>query len=68
MIHRFRKRNELEDENPEERICDFWMEFFMEAVKTDVEGIIRFPVSVAFVPYRFLGIFANNICVDVRRY
>lgn len=30
---------------PEEEIFDFWMDYFVEATKTEIDDSIRFPVS-----------------------
>ena len=45
LIDRFRKKNE-DDSSPEQQIFQFWMEFFMEATKTDPGTAIRFPILV----------------------
>lgn len=45
LIDRFRKKNE-EDSTPEQQIFQFWMEFFMEATKSDPGTAIRFPILV----------------------
>lgn len=45
LIDRFRKKTEETENTPEEQIFMFWMDYFIEAVKTDVTEGIRFPVS-----------------------
>lgn len=41
-----RKYDDEEDIKTEEKtIFDFWMDYFVEATKTDVDDCIRFPVS-----------------------
>lgn len=42
---RFRKKNENDGTSPEESIFQFWMDFFVEAVKPTIKDTIRFPVS-----------------------
>lgn len=66
LIHRFRRKNELDDKNPEEKICDFWMEFFDEAVKTKVDGI-RFPVSSTGAQFFIIAFSIENLCRILRR-
>lgn len=44
LIHRFKKSNDIDNKSAEEKIFDFWMEFFLEAVN-EVKHVIRFPVS-----------------------
>jgi len=45
LIGRFRKRNEDAEIAPEEQIFGFWMDYFVEATKSEVGDSIRFPVS-----------------------
>lgn len=45
LIDRFRKKNEDCEASPEEQIFQYWMEYFVEATKSEVGDIIRFPVS-----------------------
>ncbi|XP_014206497.1 mitogen-activated protein kinase kinase kinase 15 isoform X2 [Copidosoma floridanum] len=47
LIDRFRKKNNDDTEtHPEEQFFAFWMEYFVEAIKTDVQDTIRFPVLI----------------------
>lgn len=47
LIDRFRKKNDESTPTPEEQIFGFWMEFFVEATKTEGgESDIRFPMLV----------------------
>ncbi|KAG0725360.1 Mitogen-activated protein kinase kinase kinase 15 [Chionoecetes opilio] len=45
LINRFRKRPEDCEATPEEKIFNFWIEYFVEATKTELGDMIRFPVS-----------------------
>ena len=45
LIDRFRKKNEEAEISPEEQIFTFWMDYFVEATKSEVGDNIRFPVS-----------------------
>lgn len=45
LIDRFRKKNEEAEVSPEEQIFSFWMDYFVEATKSEVGDSIRFPVS-----------------------
>lgn len=44
LINRFRKKSDETDISAEEHVFDFWMEFFVEATKPEVDNNIRFPV------------------------
>lgn len=47
LIDRFRKKNIASTPTPEEQVFGFWMEFFVEAIKTEGgENDIRFPMLV----------------------
>lgn len=46
LINRFRKRPEDCEATPEEKIFNFWIEYFVEATKTELGDMIRFPVSL----------------------
>ncbi|KAJ8682464.1 hypothetical protein QAD02_018256 [Eretmocerus hayati] len=46
LIDRFRKKNEDAEVSAEEQLFGFWMEYFIEATKSDVDNSIRFPVLV----------------------
>ncbi|XP_014475486.1 PREDICTED: mitogen-activated protein kinase kinase kinase 15 isoform X2 [Dinoponera quadriceps] len=46
LIDRFRKRNEEAEVSPEEQIFSFWMDYFVEATKSEVGDSIRFPILV----------------------
>ncbi|KAG7190279.1 hypothetical protein KM043_006396 [Ampulex compressa] len=46
LIDRFRKKNEETEVSPEEQIFSFWMDYFVEATKSEVGDIIRFPLLV----------------------
>jgi mitogen-activated protein kinase kinase kinase 5 len=43
LINQFRRQDENED--PEENIFNFWIEYFLEATKSEVGDCIRIPVS-----------------------
>jgi len=45
LIDRFRK-NEESEASPEQQVFQFWVEYFVEATKTEVGDCIRFPVSI----------------------
>jgi mitogen-activated protein kinase kinase kinase 5 len=46
LIDRFRKKNEDTEISPKEQIFGFWMDYFVEATKSEVGDSIRFPVSL----------------------
>ncbi|XP_043471010.1 mitogen-activated protein kinase kinase kinase 15 isoform X1 [Leptopilina heterotoma] len=46
LIDRFRKKNEETETTPEEQIFSFWMDYFVEATKSEVGDSIRFPILV----------------------
>ncbi|XP_054268052.1 mitogen-activated protein kinase kinase kinase 15 isoform X2 [Macrosteles quadrilineatus] len=46
LIDRFRKKNEDSPGTPEEQVFSFWMDYFVEATKTEVSNSIRFPIVV----------------------
>ncbi|XP_026681285.1 mitogen-activated protein kinase kinase kinase 15 [Diaphorina citri] len=46
LIDKFRHRQRMLRNSPEEQIFGFWMDHFIEATKTDVEHCIRFPMLV----------------------
>lgn len=46
LIDRFRKKNEEQEQSPEEQIFLFWADYFVEATKTEVEDSIRFPILI----------------------
>lgn len=64
MIDRFRKKNEDAEKSPEEQIFQFWMDYFVEATKTEVGDTIRFPVSFffAFNFYIFFFYLSCQLC------
>jgi len=45
LISKFRKKNEEIEYTAEEEIFSFWMDYFVEATKTEIDDSIRFPVS-----------------------
>lgn len=45
LIHRFRKKRDDAEVTPEEQVFQFWIDFFNEATKEEVDNYIRFPVS-----------------------
>ncbi|XP_033214856.1 mitogen-activated protein kinase kinase kinase 15 isoform X1 [Belonocnema kinseyi] len=46
LIDRFRKKNEETEISPEEQVFSFWMDYFVEATKSEVGDSIRFPLLV----------------------
>ncbi|XP_031844801.1 apoptotic signal-regulating kinase 1 isoform X2 [Nomia melanderi] len=46
LIDRIRKKNEEAEVSPEEQIFSFWMDYFVEATKSEVGDSIRFPLLV----------------------
>uniref|UniRef100_A0A0P4W9Y2 Protein kinase domain-containing protein n=1 Tax=Scylla olivacea TaxID=85551 RepID=A0A0P4W9Y2_SCYOL len=46
LINRFRKRPEDCEASPEEKIFNFWIEYFVEATKTELGDMIRFPLLI----------------------
>jgi len=45
LISKFRKKSEEIEYTVEEEIFSFWMDYFVEATKTEIDDSIRFPVS-----------------------
>lgn len=45
LIDKFRKKSEENEYTLEKDIFKFWMEYFVEATKTEIDDSIRFPVS-----------------------
>ncbi|XP_046393431.1 mitogen-activated protein kinase kinase kinase 15 isoform X2 [Ischnura elegans] len=77
LIDRFRKKNESPESSPEEQIFEFWMEYFMEATKSEVGDAIRFPMLVLEPSKIYMPSYANvnlgaeqksiqlsNVCLD----
>jgi mitogen-activated protein kinase kinase kinase 5 len=50
LINQFRKENEDEPIHAERKVFEFWMEFFCEAIKTEDNTDIRFPILI-FEPH-----------------
>ncbi|XP_046667133.1 mitogen-activated protein kinase kinase kinase 15 isoform X2 [Homalodisca vitripennis] len=46
LIDRFRKKSEEVASSPEEQVFSFWMDYFVEATKTEVGDSIRFPIVI----------------------
>lgn len=46
LIDRFRKKTEDSEASPEVQVFLFWMDYFVEATKTEVGDSIRFPVNI----------------------
>nr|XP_045590226.1 mitogen-activated protein kinase kinase kinase 15-like isoform X3 [Procambarus clarkii] len=46
LINRFRKRPEDSEPGPEETIFNFWIDYFVEATKTELGDVIRFPILI----------------------
>ncbi|XP_011303052.1 mitogen-activated protein kinase kinase kinase 5 isoform X2 [Fopius arisanus] len=46
LIDRFRKKNEEAEASPEEQVFSFWMDYFVEATKSEVGDNIRFPLLI----------------------
>ncbi|XP_015596232.1 mitogen-activated protein kinase kinase kinase 15 isoform X2 [Cephus cinctus] len=46
LIDRFRKKNEEAEVSSEEQVFSFWMDYFVEATKSEVGDSIRFPLLV----------------------
>ncbi|XP_071449253.1 mitogen-activated protein kinase kinase kinase 15 isoform X2 [Hetaerina americana] len=59
LIDRFRKKNETPESSPEEQIFEFWMEYFMEATKSEVGDAIRFPMLVLEPSKIYMPSYAN---------
>lgn len=66
LIDRFRKKPEGLEPSPEEQIFQFWLDFFVEAIKTEVTDMIRFPVSKP-APQRLCVFFFTECFVCVFR-
>jgi mitogen-activated protein kinase kinase kinase 5 len=45
LISKFKKKSEEIESTAEEQIFGFWMDYFIEATKTEIDDSIRFPVS-----------------------
>ncbi|KAK0168323.1 hypothetical protein PV327_002140 [Microctonus hyperodae] len=46
LIDRFRQKNEEGEVSPEEQVFQFWMDYFVEATKSEVGDSIRFPLLI----------------------
>ncbi|KAK9506900.1 hypothetical protein O3M35_008749 [Rhynocoris fuscipes] len=46
LINRFRKKTEDAEISPEQKIFSFWIEYFMEALNSNLQDTIRFPIFV----------------------
>nr|XP_033339971.1 mitogen-activated protein kinase kinase kinase 15 isoform X1 [Megalopta genalis]XP_033339980.1 mitogen-activated protein kinase kinase kinase 15 isoform X1 [Megalopta genalis]XP_033339988.1 mitogen-activated protein kinase kinase kinase 15 isoform X1 [Megalopta genalis]XP_033339997.1 mitogen-activated protein kinase kinase kinase 15 isoform X1 [Megalopta genalis]XP_033340005.1 mitogen-activated protein kinase kinase kinase 15 isoform X1 [Megalopta genalis] len=77
LIDRFRKKNEEAEVSPEEQIFSFWMDYFVEATKSEVGDSIRFPLLVLEPTKIFMPSYVNvnlgaeeksvqiwNLCLD----
>ncbi|KZC13059.1 Mitogen-activated protein kinase kinase kinase 15, partial [Dufourea novaeangliae] len=77
LIDRFRKKNEEAEVSPEEQIFSFWMDYFVEATKSEVGDSIRFPLLVLEPTKIFMPSYVNvnlgaeeksvqiwNLCMD----
>ncbi|XP_063226712.1 mitogen-activated protein kinase kinase kinase 15 isoform X2 [Bacillus rossius redtenbacheri] len=77
LIDRFRKKNEECEASPEEQLFHFWMEYFVEATKTEVGDCIRFPMLVLEPTKQLMPSYVNvnlgaeeksiqlwNLCMD----
>ncbi|XP_076165507.1 apoptotic signal-regulating kinase 1 isoform X4 [Ptiloglossa arizonensis] len=77
LINRFRKKNEEAEVSPEEQIFSFWMDYFVEATKSEVGDSIRFPLLVLEPTKIFMPSYVNvnlgaeeksvqiwNLCLD----
>ncbi|KAG5678685.1 hypothetical protein PVAND_008335 [Polypedilum vanderplanki] len=60
LINQFREINENVAISPERKIFDFWVEFFLEAIKTEAGTDIRFPILV-FEPQGSKSTSNNNV-------
>ncbi|XP_044744016.1 mitogen-activated protein kinase kinase kinase 15 isoform X2 [Chrysoperla carnea] len=80
LIDRFRKKPEGVEPSPEEQIFQFWLDFFVEAIKTEPGDIIRFPILVLEPTKIYLPSYVNvnlgaeeksiqmlNLCLDSMR-
>ncbi|KAH9628726.1 hypothetical protein HF086_003680 [Spodoptera exigua] len=77
LIDRFRKSEEI---SPEQQVFSFWMEYFVEATKSECENIIRFPVLILETTKVYMPSYVNvnmgaeqksveilNLCLDSMR-
>ncbi|XP_026732340.1 mitogen-activated protein kinase kinase kinase 15 isoform X2 [Trichoplusia ni] len=77
LIDRFRKSEET---SPEQQVFSFWMEYFVEATKSECENIIRFPVLILETTKVYMPSYVNvnmgaeqksveilNLCLDSMR-
>lgn len=46
LISKFRKKSEHAVYMAEEQIFNFWMDYFVEATKTEIDNSIFFPVNI----------------------
>lgn len=61
LLDRCRKRND-EERSPEEKINDFWMEYFLEATKIPDEDTFRFPVLILESVNKYIP---SYVCVNL---
>uniref|UniRef100_A0A336LVJ7 mitogen-activated protein kinase kinase kinase n=1 Tax=Culicoides sonorensis TaxID=179676 RepID=A0A336LVJ7_CULSO len=65
LIDRFRKRTEEQESNIEFQIFHFWMEFFLEATKSEPDCNIRFPILILEPTKIYLPSYVNvNVDAD----
>lgn len=46
LINHFRKKEENAERSPKEQLFEFWMEYFIDAIETNVDNFIKFPILV----------------------
>lgn len=68
MISKFRKKNEEIEATAEEQIFSFWMDYFVEATKTEIDDSIRFPVSNNILRYYNLLFNYHTNCFALKKY
>ncbi|XP_050428369.1 mitogen-activated protein kinase kinase kinase 15 isoform X3 [Adelges cooleyi] len=59
LISRFRKKSEEVETTAEEQIFSFWMDYFVEATKTEIDDSIRFPILVLEPSKIFMPSYVN---------
>lgn len=67
LINQFKKKDENEKESPEEKLFQFWMEYFCDATASDedVSKQIRFPMLVQEVKERDRHYFPSYVTVNL---
>ncbi|XP_025424577.1 mitogen-activated protein kinase kinase kinase 15 isoform X4 [Sipha flava] len=59
LISKFKKKSEEIESTAEEQIFGFWMDYFIEATKTEIDDSIRFPILILEPSKVFMPSYVN---------